>query len=134
MDQTTSSMIYFLGIAAFIAGISFMLITLYIFTNNTKVRRVLVTYDKIKVVIQIIYLFAASSAILLTHTFFFQPYYEYFVLVIMFMTVSNAVTNVSITVLHYRRKKNPKIKQLTESLLKTQTQKKKASLALIVNH
>ena len=88
--------------AAFKAGISFVLLTLYIFTNQESIRSILIAYDKIKLVISIIFIFAASSAILLTHTYFFQPYYEYFVLVIIFMTVSNLITDIAIAVMHWR--------------------------------
>ena len=100
--EGTSSMVYFLGVAAFKSGISFVLLTLYIFTNHESIRSILIAYDKIKLVISIIFIFAASSAILLTHTYFFQPYYEYFVLVIIFMTVSNLITDIAIAVMHWR--------------------------------
>lgn len=114
-----SSMIYFLGFAALLAAISFVLITLNIFTNNPRIRGILIFYDKIKLVVSIIFIFAASSAILLTDKVYFQPYYEYFVLVIIFMTVSNLVTDISIAVMHSKRQENSKIKQLKDSLIKT---------------
>lgn len=105
-DVPTSKMIYFIIAAALVSLASYVLYNLYLFTS-IPLKQTLIKFEKLKLVLYVIYLIGVAGAVLMTDVFEFQPYYEYWVLVIVCMAISYTLTDL-VVILIGRSKHSPK--------------------------